>query len=222
MEDNSRGTLVRPATLDEACVKHGRFMSRYLRAGALAPGKRVLDVACGMGYGSALLARTAQSVLGLDIDEEMIALARQTYRAENLRFDLHDLHQPLPCGPYDLITSFETLEHVRDASLCVANLAGGLAEGGTLMVSVPNGTKEAHGGRDKPYHRVHFTPEEFERLLDPRFGQVELLSQLYRKDLRHYLRKLLGRASHHASNYVFVPGLLGQAKTWMAVCRKDR
>ena len=220
MEGNVLGTSIRPTSLAEAARRHGRFYARYLHAARRAAGKRVLDIACGAGYGSACMARAADSVLGLDLDAELVSTAAARYRRPNLRYGVHDLHQPLPGGPYDLITSFETFEHVRDPQLCLERLRDALAAGGTLMLSIPNGTKELREQKDAPYHQVHFSAEDFRGLIGSRFPGAEFFSQLYRKDVWHYLRKLTGGGGHHARNYIFAPGLLEQAKTWLAICPK--
>ena len=90
---------------------------RYAFALPLAAGKRVLDAACGEGYGSALLATRAASVLGADISDTAIDHARARYGAAvNLRFELADATalDALPTQSFDLIVSFETLAHVAE------------------------------------------------------------------------------------------------------------
>ena len=98
---------------------------RYVFARQLAKGQRVLDAACGEGYGSALLADVAASVLGADISEQAIAHARERYGDRpNLRFQRADATQ-LDASPnsFDLIVSFETLEHVQAQESLVAGFA---------------------------------------------------------------------------------------------------
>ena len=223
MEENVLGTTICPKDFATAATRHGRHFARYLLAARHARGRRVLDAACGGGFGSAYLASVGESVLGLDLDEQMIALARETYAAENVRFEIHDLHDSLALwagGPFGLITSFETMEHVKDPAKCLAGLTEVMADDAVALISVPNGTKELRDGDTKEYHQVHFSAEEFDRLLKDRFGEVEPLSQVYRKNWRHYLRKLTGRRGHHSRCYAFAPGFLDDAKTWLAVCRK--
>lgn len=222
MESNVLGTEILPTSFAQAAGRHGRFLARYMHAAQFAQGGRVIDIACGSGYGAAWLAQRARSTLGLDLDEQMLDCARRTWSGPNLSFDRHDLHQPLPQQGLDLICCFETLEHVRDTSACVRNLAAALSPGGLAMISIPNGTKELEDPKERPYHQVHFSAEQFREMITAGFGQVEFSSQVFRKTSGHYLRKVLGRKGHHAKFYRFVPGLLGEAKTWLAMARQPK
>ncbi|MCE5280036.1 MAG: class I SAM-dependent methyltransferase [Planctomycetaceae bacterium] len=215
-------TAVRPPDFRMAARRHGRHFARYLLAARQAKGTRVLDAACGSGFGAGYLAATAQFVLGLDLDEEVLTHARTHYLAPNVRFDMHDLHEPLPAShrPFDVLTCFETLEHVRDPRLCLTNLAAALCDQAVAFISVPNGAKELADQADKPYHQVHFTAAQFQQLLAGRFEQVEPFSEVYRKDWRHYLSRLIGQGRHHARNYAFTPGFDDRAKTWLAICHR--
>jgi 2-polyprenyl-3-methyl-5-hydroxy-6-metoxy-1,4-benzoquinol methylase len=169
------------------------------------------------------MATMAAFVLGLDLDQELIAYARATWQKPNLRFEHHDLHEPIRLTELaGLVTSFETLEHVRDPHRCLSNLANALADEGLAIVSVPNGIKELHSARPKDYHQVHFTADEFHRLLTEQFEWVEERSELFQPSLGYRLGKLLGKKGHLAKYYRFVPGFLDQAKTWLALCRSPR
>lgn len=223
LDEDVLGTEVRPADLATAARQHGRHFARYLLAGQFAAGQRVVDAACGSGYGAAYMATTAAFVLGLDLDQKLLAYAEATWRAPNLKFQSHDLHEPIRLGePAGLVTSFETLEHVRDPHRCLFNLATALAGDGLAIVSVPNGTKELRSGRTKEYHQTHLTAEEFRHLLNERFEWVEERSQVFRSSLGYRLAKFLGRKGHPATCYRFVPGFLDDAKTWLALCRRVR
>jgi ubiquinone/menaquinone biosynthesis C-methylase UbiE len=113
---------------------------RYVFARAVAPGRRVLDAACGEGYGSAMLAAAAVSVLGVDIADPAVAHARQRYAHHaNLRFEQGDC-TALTCADaqFDMIVSFETLEHVAAQEALIAGFARALAPDGLLIVSSPD------------------------------------------------------------------------------------
>ncbi|HVO89598.1 MAG TPA: class I SAM-dependent methyltransferase, partial [Casimicrobiaceae bacterium] len=88
---------------------------RYCAASRIAAGKRVVDAACGEGYGSLLLAGSAQSVVGVDIGAQAVEHARQRYRAPNLRFECASVTAlPLPDASVDVVVSFETIEHLAE------------------------------------------------------------------------------------------------------------
>ena len=153
---------------------------RYLFAWRIAEGKRVLDAACGEGYGSALLARTARSVLGLDIDASSIAHARERYGSQgNLRFEAGDatLLDVEPAS-FDLIVSFETLEHVEAQERMLEGFARALTDDGVLVVSSPDKRtySEVAGFRNE-FHTRELYRDELLALLKPHFPHVRLYGQ---------------------------------------------
>ena len=153
---------------------------RYVFACAFAKGRRVLDAACGEGYGSALLAASADSVLGVDIAESAVAHARQRYgQHANLRFEQGDC-TALSCGDaqFDLIVSFETLEHVAAQQELIAGFARALAPGGLLIVSSPDKrTYSEKSGFRNEFHVRELYREELLELLRPHFPFVRLYGQ---------------------------------------------
>jgi len=153
---------------------------RYVFARAFAPGRRVLDAACGEGYGSAMLADAAASVLGVDIADAAVAHARQRYAEHaNLRFEQGDC-TALTCadGQFDLIVSFETLEHVAAQEALIAGFARTLAPGGLLIVSSPDKrTYSEKSGFRNEFHVRELYREELLDLLRPHFPFVRLYAQ---------------------------------------------
>src|SRR5579859_2533442 len=90
-------------------------LHRYAFANQFAAGKDVLDIACGEGYGSFLIAKQARSVTGIDISSESLFHAQRKYSQGNLRFCLGDCRNiPLCAQSIDLVVSFETLEHIAE------------------------------------------------------------------------------------------------------------
>jgi 2-polyprenyl-3-methyl-5-hydroxy-6-metoxy-1,4-benzoquinol methylase/glycosyltransferase involved in cell wall biosynthesis len=166
-----------PGTWSEiAAYEH---VPRYAFAAALAAGRRMLDFGCGSGYGAAMLAETASSVVGLDVSEAALSYARSHHRRDNLSF-LHDftLGASLPAGVFDVITCFEVIEHV-DADtqpLLVTSLRRLLASGGKLIISTPNPKMTALYGAN-PYHLREMTRQEFRALLAAEFRHVKLFDQ---------------------------------------------
>lgn len=152
---------------------------RYAFARELARGKRVLDAACGEGYGSALLADVAASVLGVDIAEQAVAHARARYARANLCFERGDCTAlDVPPASFDLAVSFETLEHVHAQEALVAGFARALAPGGIFIVSSPDKRtySEISGFRNE-FHVRELYREELLALLAPHFPHVRLYGQ---------------------------------------------
>jgi 2-polyprenyl-3-methyl-5-hydroxy-6-metoxy-1,4-benzoquinol methylase len=148
-------------------------VARYRLAGRLAPGRRVLDAACGEGYGTAMLAAAgAAGVVGLDVDEPTVAHARQRYGLDMRVGDVAAL--PFGDGEFDLVVSFETIEHVPDPEAALSEFARVLALVGLLIVSTPNAREYLV---DNPFHERELTPEELFATLGTRFAQVRPLYQ---------------------------------------------
>jgi SAM-dependent methyltransferase len=152
---------------------------RYAFALSLAEGKRVLDAACGEGYGSALLARCARHVLGVDISIEAISHANKRYAAQqaNLSFRQADVAalDALPSASFDLICSFETLEHLQAQEAMLAGFRRLLAPGGVLLVSTPDrhNYSDVPGFKNEHHVRELYRPE-FEAMLATEFREVRL------------------------------------------------
>lgn len=153
---------------------------RYAWVLPLAGGKRVLDAACGEGYGAALLAGVAASVCAVDLSAEAVAHAGARYaHVPRLTFrqgDATDL--ALPPQSFDLITCFETLEHVHEQARMLEGFSRLLAPGGVLVVSSPDkATYSDRTGFHNEHHVRELYREELLALLAPHFGAVRLLGQ---------------------------------------------
>ena len=144
---------------------------RYCIAAPLARGRTVLDAACGEGYGSALLARGATKVIGIDIGAEAIAHAQSRYRAPNLSYVVASVTDlPLADGAVDLIVSFETIEHLAAQRQMLAEFRRVLAPAGVLIISSPNRPVYNEGGEvENAFHVRELDRAELKMLLDPGF-----------------------------------------------------
>jgi len=160
-------------------------LKRYLFAAAYCVGKAVLDAACGVGYGSAELGRVASRVVGVDVDPETIAYARSRYGGANVEFETMDVSSlRVADDSFDVVVSFETIEHVADAETFLREVTRVLRPNGTLVVSTPNAPRTTTSP-DNPYHRVEFARADFEALLSAHFGDVELFGQRRVQTWRH-------------------------------------
>lgn len=131
--------------------------------------KKVLDIACGSGYGSYLIAQSgAQEVWGGDIEQQAIETAKQNYQEENLHFRVIDvLDIPFDDSYFDVVVSFETIEHVRDVRVFRDELFRVLKPGGKLILSTPNRKVTQRLGIHNPYHLKEFSVEELVGLFGP-------------------------------------------------------
>ena len=160
-----------PGTEGEIAHEHWH---RYVFARRFGVGRRVLDVACGEGYGSALLCEVADAVVGVDIDAPTIAHAAKTYaNRATLRF-VRGSVAALPFAPasFDAIVSFETVEHIDALAQqsMVAEFARVLAPGGVVLLSSPNRPEYSDARRYKnPFHLHELDRDELGRLLDGQF-----------------------------------------------------
>jgi SAM-dependent methyltransferase len=147
---------------------------RYLLARELARGRDVLDIACGEGYGSALMAQVATSVVGMDVAEDAVVHATAAYPAANLRFERGDARRiPLPDASVDLVVSFETLEHFVEHDEFLLEARRVLRPGGALLVSTPErDTYSPEALPANPYHAKELTEAEFDALLRAHFVHV--------------------------------------------------
>jgi SAM-dependent methyltransferase len=155
----------------------GEHRSRYRFAARLVrPGMRVLDVACGAGFGLEMLVAAGACPLGVDLQAAALAEARQAApRARLVRADATRL--PLPNHAIDLAVSFETIEHVPDAAALVRELRRVVRPEGRLVLSTPNRAFRAQTNGMNPFHVREFTGAELRELLLTCFGHVELYGQ---------------------------------------------
>jgi SAM-dependent methyltransferase len=160
---------------------------RYEFALPFCAGKDVLDAACGVGYGTALLAERAREVVGLDVDGDAIAYARRRYAAANVEFREGDVVElDLPDDSFDVVCSFETIEHVSDADAFLQQVRRVLRPGGVFLVSTPR-ADETVERPENPFHTVELSRADFEALLGRHFGEVELYGQRRLQTRRHRL-----------------------------------
>lgn len=153
---------------------------RYAFARSLARGKRVLDAACGEGYGSHLLSDVAAEVVGIDVDAASIEHARARYRgAPNARFEVMDATRlSFPDGAFDLVVSFETLEHLLEQERLVEGFSRVLKDDGLLLISSPDKrTYSEIAGFHNEFHVRELYREELLDLLSPHFSEIRLYGQ---------------------------------------------
>jgi SAM-dependent methyltransferase len=153
--------------------------ARYQLAARWSANRRVLDAGCGTGYGSAELARVADSVTAIDFSEEAVSYAREHFQASNLEYRMGDCLS-LPDGPFDLIVAFEVIEHLGLWREFLLEAKRTLAPGGMFLVSTPNKLyyAESRGeSGENPFHVHEFEYAEFRTALQQVFPHVGMLLQ---------------------------------------------
>jgi 2-polyprenyl-3-methyl-5-hydroxy-6-metoxy-1,4-benzoquinol methylase len=184
-----------------------RHLVVYEWIAARVGGLRVVDLACGEGYGSAVLARAATSVVGVDANPDAHEHARLRYRAPNLRF-VRDMVETYS-EPCDAVVFLQTIEHVHDPGGVLENVKGMLAPGGRAYVSTPNVLTLAPKGAQRsgnPWHLREYRADEFRGLCAAHFGSVELYGLHHAGKLRaHELALRAGWDRVHAALRVTAP-----------------
>jgi 2-polyprenyl-3-methyl-5-hydroxy-6-metoxy-1,4-benzoquinol methylase len=162
-----------------------RHLAVYRWLGDRVRGLRVVDMACGEGYGSATLARTARSVVGVDANPEAHEHARLRYVRPGLRF-ARDLVERF-WEECDAVVFLQTIEHLHDPDACLEHFKSMLAPGGAAYISTPNLLTLAPPGASKsenPWHLREYRPEEFRTLCGAHFTHVDMLGLFHARKLR--------------------------------------
>lgn len=158
---------------------HYNHLHRYLFAVEFCKGKRVLDLGCGEGYGPNILASVAKEVVGIDIDETTVNHAHNKYTRSNLKFLCGSvIDVPIHNQKYDVIVSFELLEHIDNHDQYIAEVKRLLANDGLFIVSTPNKTIYTdEPNAINPYHKKELYLNEFTALLNENFTYSRILGQ---------------------------------------------
>ncbi len=213
-----------------------RHVAVYEWIAGRCAGLRVADLACGEGYGSDLLAARAAEVIGVDANPEAYEHARARYQRPNLSFR-RELVEEFE-EPVDAVVFLQTIEHIHQPDRLLAKIA---EVAPLAYISTPNRLTLAPPGAEKsdnPWHLREYDPDEYRRLLEPRFNSVEVLGLHHARKLRlHELAIRLGWDRVHpalrltkpfydrfipairASDFQLRDGDLDSALDFVAICR---
>jgi SAM-dependent methyltransferase len=158
---------------------------RYEFAQPYCRGRDVLDAGCGAGYGTALLAADARSVVGVDLDSEAIDYAKRRYGGPNVEFRVGDMTAlDLEAGSVDVVCAFETVEHLVEPELFLAETRRVLRERGMLFASTPRAARTTERPTN-PHHVREYSADDFAALLRTQFPLVDLFGQRRLQTGRH-------------------------------------
>lgn len=146
-------------------------------------GRKVVDLACGEGFGSAVLARTAHSVVGVDANPEAFEHAGAKYKQVVFERNMIELWQ----GDVDCVVFLQTIEHIQDPDAMLAHVRELIEPDGVAYVSTPNVLTLAPEGEERsgnPWHVREYKPQEYRELCECHFGQVDLLGLFHARKLK--------------------------------------
>jgi len=171
----SDGERQAPIEVKEAEPSH---LARYEFAlKFISSGDNVLDAPCGSGYGTKVIASRAAEVGGLDIHQGAVEHAREFFKSSNSFFsvgNMENMTEAFPTdGAFDVIVSFEGIEHVNSAEAVLDEMARVLKKDGKLIISTP---RKPHGS---PYHTREYSLDEFQKLLSEKFNINQMFGQTY-------------------------------------------
>jgi len=176
MENTGERHILKEDISDEAeYYNHLMHIATYQFALKHVRGKRVLDYGCGSGYGSYMLSSIADNVTAVDISKEAVNFAKSCYKSSNLVF--YTISE-LSNEKYDVITSFQVIEHVPDEKEYIKKLKELLNPSGYLLISTPDKSFRLFNYIQKPWNVFHlkeYNGKDLNNLLQNYFDKVEIL-----------------------------------------------
>ena len=153
-------------TVKELHEVRSDHLGRYLKAaGYLEPNWSVLDLACGCGYGSFILAGHARKIAAVDRSPEAVQWAKTYFHKPNIQWFQSDWNDFEYGETFDAAVCLETVEHVKDDRGLLKKLHGCLKPGGILILSTPNEQLMPYNKDEPSFHVRHYTPDEIRTIL---------------------------------------------------------
>jgi len=172
------GERLIPGQFGRTAIEH---LHRYALAVNLVKGKNVLDIACGEGYGSFLLSKFATHVTGIDISNEVIQHAINEYKKSNIEFITGSACEiPVLDKSFDVIVSFETIEHLLDHEKMISEMFRVLKDDGVILISTPEKSMYSEKVNfSNKFHLKELYLDDFKNILQSRFKFVDVYFQKY-------------------------------------------
>ena len=167
----------------------------------------LLDIACGTGFGSNILAKKAAQVIGGDIDKTTIAENNTIYNKDNLTFqELDGTKLPFDDNTFDVLVSFETIEHTIHYDEMIKEFKRVVKPTGKLFISTPNFYLNSPSGIvTNPFHTQEFTPDDFKVLISTYFQKFEIFGQEY---IRYKNKKSINhKIAHKIEQFHYLRGI---------------
>lgn len=210
------GERLETFVFNEATIEH---LHRYAIATTLVKEKTVLDIACGEGYGANFLAQKAARVVGIDIDALTIQNAQSKYGRDNLNFKTGSVTQiPEHEASFDVVISFETLEHINEHEKMVHEVKRVLKENGIFIISTPDKKwyTDASGYRN-PHHLKELYEADFKNLVQQHFKNTMFLQQSFIQGSLIILEGTTQGFTLHSGDYNTLLESRPQPAYWIAI-----
>jgi 2-polyprenyl-3-methyl-5-hydroxy-6-metoxy-1,4-benzoquinol methylase len=143
-----------------------RYASRFIKD------KIVMDMGCGSGYGTNYLAHYARQIKGLDIDSKAIKQAKENFKRKNLSYEVLNLKSTKIKNKFDVVISFQVIEHITDVDSYLQFITNVLTKGGIAILSTPNILTQ--GYNENPFHIKEYNYEELKDILEKYFDEVDI------------------------------------------------
>jgi ubiquinone/menaquinone biosynthesis C-methylase UbiE len=184
-----------------------RLYQRYHLARKLAEDREVLEIGCGAGLGLGYVAQVSKRVVGVDIEEKNVSLAKQYYKDRpNISIDLMDAyHLPLPDGSFDLALLYETIYYLKDPEKCIVEAARVLMENGVLIICTVN--KDWEDFHPSPFTYRYFSASELYQLMKNSFREVTIYGGFH-VDKVGTKSEIISLMKRFAVKFSLIPGSL--------------
>ena len=212
LELNYTGVRVIPGKMQADVTNWILHLQRYIFALKYCLNKKVLDVACGSGYGMSLISSIAKNVKGIDIDKKTIEWAKaNNHFYSPVKFKVSDIEKDKISSKFDCVISFETIEHLKNPEFLLNNIKNSLNNYGKLIFSIPINEP------DNKFHKKDYNWESIEDLLRSSFSPY----------IKWYSQTLEGIFKGKRGNALFAMGvaqknLPQRAFPQKEICRKIR
>lgn len=162
-------------------------LSRYRFAAGLVTGLRVADIACGTGYGTRMLSEAgASGVLGMDLSKDAVSASKALYCDPKVSYAVADAQKlrEISDNEFDVVVSFETIEHLPDVEAYLAEMARIIRPGGIFVVSTPDRRLASvmhcfRGRPTNPHHIREYTEPELLEVISTRFAIETIYGQAF-------------------------------------------
>lgn len=233
-------TEVKPSNEHLHRAKYPDHWERYIFATNYIKGNRIIDVACGPAYGTALLSKYSNTrVFGLDVDENTIKISSKNYGEFCDFFHIAGYSWPFETNSIDSIVSLETFEHLDNTDLFLKEAHRVLKPGGNLVLSTPLNDTMSRFNPENPFHLREYTWDELGEQISQKFNIIERYSQIskigtlntnvdksklkyIKKALPSWIRNILLKLLHRTSlkSGIIVKGKVHNASVQLVIAQK--